>query len=119
MTAILKWIPVEVIGAYKVAIGLSYDHPVFGLWLSVLTVPTCGLWIAFATKPKLGTIAWRQALLAPLAFAGWAVAMGTDLIKAEVYQAWTPSMGAAVLVAGTILLPILDGILKAIGVPQN
>jgi hypothetical protein len=119
LTAVLKWIPVEVIAAYKFIIDLiPSGHLSFQLWSSIAAIPISGLWIAFATQPDGRTIAWRQVILAPIAFACWAVAMQGDMLS-EVSKAWEPWMGSVVLGAGMMLLPIFDGILKAFGIPQN
>jgi hypothetical protein len=60
LTAVLQWIPVEVIAAYKFIIDLiPSDHQSFRLWSSVAAIPISALWIAFATQPEGQNIAWR------------------------------------------------------------
>jgi hypothetical protein len=119
LAAIVKWIPVEVITVYKFLMGLIPQG--FGsarLWTSVALVPICFLWIAFATRPDGARVAWRQAALAPFAFACWVVALQDDVMKG-LAPGWQPWMGSVVLGVGALLLPILDGILRSLGVPQN
>ncbi len=117
--AIVKWIPAEIIGAYKFIIGfVPVEDATFRLWLSIAAIPICALWIAFATKPEGRNIAWRQAILAPIAFTCWAVAMQGDIMK-HISPGWEIWMGSVVLGGGMMLLPIFDGILKAAGVTQN
>jgi hypothetical protein len=119
LTAILKWIPVEVIAAYKFIIGLiPADNETFRLWSSLAGIPVSALWIAYATRPEGQRIAWRQAMLAPIAFACWAAAIQGDVLK-TIFPHWESWMGSIALGAGMVLLPIFDGILKAVGVPQN
>jgi hypothetical protein len=119
LTAILKWTPVEVIASYKALVNaIPARHPLFLLWVTLATIPVTSLWIAFATRPKAGRVAWRQVILAPVAFTFWAAAMETDLMNG-VSSHWEPWMGSLAIAGGTLLLPILDGVLFAIGVPQN
>lgn len=114
LTAILEWIPVEVIAAYKFVINLiPSDNESFRLWSSVSAIPITALWIAYATRPKGQEIAWRQVILGPIAFTCWAIAMQGDILK-YVSQSWEPWMGSVVLAGGTILLPIFDGIFRAL-----
>ncbi len=119
LTAILTWIPVEVIAAYKFVIGLiPSDHESFRLWSSIAAIPISALWIAYATRPEGQNIAWRQVILAPIAFSCWAVAIQGDILT-TISPQWETWMGSVMLGAGMVLLPIFDGILKALGVPQN
>jgi len=119
LTAVLKWIPAEIIAAYKFIIDfIPADRGTFRLWLSVAAIPICALWIAFATKPEGRNIAWRQVILAPIAFVCWAVAMQGD-IMVKVLPWWELWMGSVVLGAGMVLLRIFDGILMALGLTQN
>jgi hypothetical protein len=117
--SILDWIPVEVIGSYKVVEGaIPADYDGFRLWITILAVPVTFLWIAFATKPAGRKIAWRQALIAPFAFVIWTMAIAPEIIRL-LFPSWEPWMGSVALGVGTVLLPIFDGILEALGVPQN
>jgi hypothetical protein len=119
LTAILKWIPVEVIGSYKFIMGMiPSDYTSARLWTSILAIPITALWIAFATQPTGKKVAWRQVFLAPIAFVCWAIAMQEDVMKGQ-FTNWEPWMGSVVLAAGTLALPILDGILRSLGVTQN
>jgi hypothetical protein len=119
LTSILKWIPVEVITVYKFIVGLiPSNHEAFSLWSTVTAIPITALWIAFATRSEGQNVAWRQVILAPIAFTCWAVAMQGDIIRG-VFSGWEPWMGSVVLGAGTISLPIFEGILRSLGIPQN
>jgi hypothetical protein len=119
LKAILGWIPVEVIAPYKFTMGfIPPGHGSARLWVTGLAVPVTFAWIVFATTPEGRKIAWRQAIIAPVAFACWAMAMQADVMK-MLYPSWEPWMGSVALAAGTVLLPIFDGILKKAGVPQN
>jgi hypothetical protein len=72
----------EVITSYKVIMGLiPVDYGSGRLWTSILAIPITVLWIAFATQPKGSKIAWRQVILAPIAFTCWVVAMQEDVMK--------------------------------------
>jgi hypothetical protein len=119
LAAIVKWIPVEVLTVYKTVEGVIPDERnTFRLAFTLFAIVSSALWIAFATKPTAKKIAWRQVILAPVAFTCWVVAMEGHAIKA-VMPGWEFWMGSLVLGVGTISLPILDGILKAIGIPQD
>jgi hypothetical protein len=119
LSAIVKWIPVEVLTVYKTIDGfIAADYQPFRLWFTVGVIIICPLWIGFATKPDLKQIAWRQVILAPIAFTCWAVAMQTEIMK-EIFFGWLPWMGSVVLGVGTLLLPIFDGMLKALGINQS
>ena len=119
LTAIVKWIPVEVLTIYKTVDGvIPAGKEQFRLWFAVGAILLCALWIAFATKPDGKPIAWRQVVLAPFAFLCWVVAMQGSTLK-QIAPGWESWMGSVVLGAGTLFLPILEGILKALGVRQN
>ena len=119
LTAILTWIPFEVIAAYKFIMGfVPLDYPGWRFWLTVIVLVITPFWIAFATTSKQRKIAWRQVFLAPVAFVCWVAAIQEDVV-ARCFADWHPWMGSVVLGLGTLLLPVLDGILKKAGVPQN
>lgn len=116
-TAITKWIPIEVIGFYKFSMGIvPLEATSWRLWLSILAIPATSLWIAFATTPEGRRIAWRQVLLAP--FACWAAAIQPD-IMVQLMPQWQHWIGSVALAGGVLLLPILDGILRRLGITQN
>jgi hypothetical protein len=118
LTAIVKWIPVEVLTIYKTVDGILKDgHFRIGFLAFVIVVTP--LWIAFATRPAGGRVAWRQVLLAPFALLCWALAMMDAETMVPLIASWQSWMGSLALGAGTLLLPVFDGILRAIGVPQN
>src|SRR5579872_2071432 len=74
LAAIVKWIPVEVITVYKAMMGIVPDAKAsLRFWLTISSILIAALWIAFATRPAGQRVAWRQVLLAPVAFT-WAVA---------------------------------------------
>jgi len=119
LSAIVKWIPVEVLTVYKTIDGfIPADYHTFRLLFTVAVIIICALWIAFATKPEAKSVAWRQVILAPIAFTCWAVAMQSEIMQ-EIIRGWLPWMGSVVLGGGTLLLPIFDGMLKALGVNQS
>jgi len=96
ISAITKWIPVEVIAFYQgitIPFGDSLAH---GLWFAIPfgTVVT-GLWIAFATKSTSPDI-WKALL-------SW----------------WHPGINPATLAAGAVALPIADGVMRRLGLPQD
>src|SRR5689334_2758740 len=96
--AIITWIPVEVIGVYKFAIGfVPMDYPSWRIGLTLLLLVMTPLWIAFATKSKTKkNTAWRQVLLSPFAFAFWICAIQPDVI-ALLVGGWQTWMGSVIL----------------------
>jgi hypothetical protein len=119
LSAIVKWIPIEVITVYKALDGVIPSQRIhFRFWFTIVLIPLCALWIAFATRPKGKGIAWRQVVIAPFAFSCWIAAIQTEALRAQ-FPAWEAWMGSVILGFGTLLLPILDGVLKALGVRQN
>jgi hypothetical protein len=120
ITAILKWIPVEVLAAYEFALGFIPNADA-GLWLTVILVPMTGLWIAFATrdwKKKQPPIAWRQVILSSIAFIFWSVGTQPEIVK-TVISMWETWMGSVTLAVGGLLLPIGEGVLYLLGVGQS
>jgi hypothetical protein len=119
LKAILGWIPTEVITAYKAGIGfVPLTYPSWRLWITILGIPITFLWIAYATRKKDEPLAWRQALISPVAFAFWVAAIEPDVMK-MLNPDWQIWMGSLFLAGGMLLLPILDGILRSLGVKQN
>jgi hypothetical protein len=118
LAAIIKWIPVEVLTVYKGVDGLIKDEHFRLAFLAGVIVIT-PLWIAFATKPEGKRIAWRQVILAPFAFLCWSLAMMDAKTLALVVANWQSWMGSVAIGIGTLLLPVFDGILRALGVPQD
>jgi hypothetical protein len=121
-TAIVKWIPVEIIACYEavaaafgnsIAAGLVYVVPV-GMVL------TFG-WIAFATEDKKAKspIAWRQAWVASFAFAFWIAGSTSADIWKLIVPWWHPAFNPALFAIGGVMLPIIDGILRRFGVRQD
>jgi hypothetical protein len=119
LSAILKWIPVEVIGTYKFVMGIIPSEYVSWQWgFTIFAAVIAPFWTAFATKPKQRRIAWRQTIIATVAFPCWVMAMQQDLMP-TLFGSWKPWMGSVVLGAGTLLLPVLDSLLRKAGVTQN
>jgi hypothetical protein len=119
LTAIINWIPVDVLAAYKFAMGvIPADADAFRVASSVLALIITPMWIAFATTPAGAAIGWRQVVIAPVAFVFYAAAIQGDVAKL-VIPAWQPWMGSVSLAFGTLLLVILEGILRRLGVPQE
>jgi hypothetical protein len=120
LKAITILIPVEVIAVYNLLITVVPDKtPDLRFWFTVAMIPITGLYIAFGTKDgsKQG-IAWRQTLIAPFAFACWTSAMQGQMLAA-MFPWWHDWIGSVTAGLGTLLVPILNGILRALGVPQN
>jgi hypothetical protein len=118
LTAIVKWIPVEVLTIYKTVDGILKDGR-FRLGFAAFVIVVTPLWIAFATRPSGKGIAWRQVLLAPFAFVCWAIAMMDAETMMLLWVTWQSWMGSLALGVGTLLLPVLDGIFRSLGVPQD
>ncbi|HVO60829.1 MAG TPA: hypothetical protein VMT53_07830 [Terriglobales bacterium] len=120
LKAITNLIPVEVIAVYNLVITIfPAQPPELRFWFTIVMIPITGLYIAFGTKDgdEQG-IAWRQALIAPFAFACWTSAMQGAMLMA-MFPWWRDWIGGVAVGVGTLLLPILNGVLRAIGVPQN
>jgi hypothetical protein len=120
LSAIVNWIPIEVIGAYEGIMGVIPDaNTGTRLWVTILGIPVTALWIGFATQDdsQPQKIAWRHLILATFAFFCWTVGSQPAIVKL-VITAWEPWMGTATIAAGAVLLPILNGILRALKVPQ-
>lgn len=122
VSAITKWIPVEIIALYQ-GVTAPFGKTI-GLWFPYL-IPTgvvmTFLWIAFATENsnKNSRIAWRQIVLSCIAFLAWVVGTTSSDTWATLFPHWLPGIGPAVLAFGTALLPIADGVMRRLGVPQD
>lgn len=64
-------------------------------------------------------IAWRQVIIAPFAFICWIAAMQGPLFASAFPNWWEDWIGSVAVGVGTLVLPILNGILKRLGVPQD
>jgi len=118
LKAVMILIPVEVIAAYNLIAAIS-TIPVKVLFvITLLMIPITGLYVAFGTKGDDKGIAWRQVLLAPFAFACWISAMQGAMLMA-MFPWWQSWVGNLSLALGTLLLPILNGILRYLNVPQS
>jgi hypothetical protein len=119
LKAILGWIPTEVIAAYKAGLGfVPLTETGWRLGISILGIPITFLWIAYATRPDGKAIAWRQAIISPIAFAFWVTAIEPDVMT-NLNPGWQSWMGSLLLVFGMLILPILDGILRSLGIRQK
>jgi hypothetical protein len=119
LKAVIKWIPTEFIGFYQaIMAAVPVAEGGARLWLSGLGIPLCAAWIGFATKPTGAKLAWRQIILAAVAFTFWAAAVQSEVLQASI-DWWKPWMGTVLLLLGGILLPVIDGILKALGLTQG
>ena len=116
---IVKWIPIEVIGFYEAAMAALVDDTdaTLRLWLTLIAWIICGFWIAFATKPKTKKYAWRQIILAMVAFVFWAAGIQSEVLSKLL--GWKPVIFTLILLGGTMILPIINGMLIKLGVPQN
>jgi len=119
LSAIVKWIPVEVIAACQFVLGvIPKEHTSASLWLMASFLPITALWIGFATREHDRPIAWRQLTLATFAFFVWGIGAQAAIVHGAV-PSWEAWMGSIALALGGVLLPIGDGILRALGVRQN
>jgi hypothetical protein len=118
LTTIINYIPIDVLAVYKFVIGvIPSDADAFRVGSTILAIVLTPLWIVFATTPEGGSIALRQVIIAPVAFVFYAAAIQGDVVRVVV-PSWQPWMGSASLAFGTLILVILEGILKRLGVPQ-
>lgn len=122
ISAITKWIPIEVIAFYE-GLTTPFGEQISG-WLfyaigagSIVTA----LWIAFATSDpgKQSQIAWRQVILACMAFIFWVVGTTSPTVWQVIFVSWRPEINSAVLTCGAIALPIVDGIMRRLGIRQD
>jgi hypothetical protein len=122
ISAITKWIPIEVIAFYEGVTTPFGNDLARGLWYAIAagTVVTF-LWIAFATESsqKASRIAWRQVVLACVAFVFWVVGTTSPDVWKTLLWWWHPGINPAALAAGAVALPITDGIMRRAGVPQD
>jgi hypothetical protein len=117
---IIAWIPIEVIAAYKAIVGQIpiteiYTHLGFSIGFIAITI----LWILFATRRKNDSVPWRQACVAGAAFMFWSAGTEDQVIMHGIFSWWQSWMGLVSMALGTVALPILDGLLQALGVPQD
>jgi hypothetical protein len=120
-------VPIEIIGFYQGIVSYFGAARAAWFWWSILAGALITvLWVAFATqdfgsetpKPK-EEIAWRQTILACWAFICWAIGTITPELGEKIGSAWWhPAIGPAALAIGAISLPILDGVLHKLGLPQ-
>jgi hypothetical protein len=122
VSAITKWVPIEVITFYE-AVTSPFGNNVapFLLFAICAGVIVTFLWTAFATTSAnaVSRVAWRQVILATIAFVFWAVGTTSPDVWKLLAQWWQPGINPATLAAAAIVLPIADGILKRLGVPQD
>jgi hypothetical protein len=119
LSAIIKWIPVEILTVFKTVDGfVPVEKYGTRLILGATFMFLTPLWIGYATHPEGKPVAWRQVILAPVAFCLWAIAMLGDPLK-YIFVSWNPWMGSVSLGIGTLLLPIFDGLLRSLGVKQE
>lgn len=122
LSAITKWIPIEVIGIYQ-GLTTPFGDKLANFFWQALTVGlvVAFLWIGFATEDakKRNRIAWRQALLAPVALFFWAFGTTSPDILKTVFGEWDGAYGLVALAIGAAALPIFDGIMHRLKVPQD
>ena len=121
-SALAKWVPVEVIAFYE-GITTPFGNQVAAfLWYAIIAgIIVVVLWIAFATedKNKSSRIAWRQVIISPFAFLFWVSGTTSPDIWKIIYPWWQVGLNPAILAFGTVALPIIDGILRHLGLPQD
>jgi hypothetical protein len=121
-TAIIEWIPVEVIACYE-AVTAAFGNSIAAALPYVIPagmLVTLG-WIAFATSDNKAKsrIAWRQAWISSFAFAFWVAGSTNADIWKLIVSEWNPAFNTAIFAIGGVLLPIIDGILRRFGVRQD
>ena len=122
ISAITLWIPIEVIAFYEAITTPFGDKLAVGIWYAIIAgAAVTFLWIAFATESakKASRIAWRQVVLACMAFIFWVVGTTSPDIWKVVIAWWHPGFNPAALALGAVALPITDGIMRRLGVPQD
>lgn len=122
ISAITKWIPIEVIAFYEGITTPFGDKIAQGLVYTIVGgVIVTFLWIAFATEipAAASKIAWRQVILSCFAFVFWVVGTTSPDVWKIVAPWWLPGINPATLAAGAIALPIIDGIMRRLGIPQD
>jgi hypothetical protein len=122
ISAITKWIPIEIIAFYQGLTTPFGNDLAHWLWWAIVagTVVTF-LWIAFATESaqKASRIAWRQVVLACVAFVFWVVGTTSPDVWKALLSWWVPGISPAALALGAVALPITDGVMRRLGVPQD
>jgi hypothetical protein len=122
ISAITQWIPIELIAFYQGMTIPFGDAIARGLWYTIIAgMLVTFLWIAFATESaqKASRIAWRQVVLSCVAFFFWVVGTTSPDIWKLVMPWWHPGINPAALALGAVALPITDGIMRRLGVPQD
>jgi hypothetical protein len=122
LSSITKWIPIEVIAFYQGVTTPFGDKLAGGLFYALAAgLVVTFLWIAFATEraKTVSRIAWRQVILSCVAFAFWVVGTTSPDIWKVVLPWWHAGINPAVLAAGAVALPIVDGLLRRLQIPQD
>jgi hypothetical protein len=117
-----KWVPVEVIACYEAvttAFGNSIS-PALPFLIPAGMLVTFA-WIAFATGDRKANsaIAWRQAWVSSLAFGFWVAGSTSPEIWKLIVPTWNAAFNPALFAIGGVLMPIVDGILRRLGVRQD
>jgi hypothetical protein len=119
LEAIINWIPIEAIASYQFVIGFVPPAKLGAqIFLTILFTVLTPLWIGFATKGNGESIAWRQLIVACVAFIFWILGTQEDIVK-YIIPAWEVWMGSVSIGLGAFCLPILDGILCRLGIKQS
>lgn len=120
--AITRWIPIEVIAFFE-GITQPFGNQIapYLLYCIAAGLIATFLWIAFATADAQAksVIAWRQVVLSCISFFFWVVGTTNSEVWALTFKWWHPGFGPAGLALGAILIPIVDGVLKRLRVPQD
>ncbi len=122
VTALVKWIPIEVIAFYEgITTPFGNDIGPFLIYAIVAGMVATLLWTAFATgdQEARSAIAWRQVVLATLAFAFWVIGTTSPESWKVLIGAWHPALNPVLLAVGAFALPIVDGALRKFGVLQD
>ncbi len=122
ISAVTKWVPIEVIAFYE-GVTKPFSDQIAPYLLDLIAggLVVTFLWIAFATETAQAAsrIAWRQVVLSCIAFFFWIVGTSSPDIWKLYFPWWHPGFGPAALATGAVVLPIADGIMKRLGIRQD
>jgi hypothetical protein len=122
LSAITKWIPIEVIACYQ-GVTTPFGNKIAHILLYAMTtgVVITFLWTGFATEDAKAAnrVAWRQVFLAVIAFIFWVLGTTSPDILRVLFPWWIPAANPAALALGALVLPIADNIMRHLRIPQD
>jgi hypothetical protein len=108
---VVKYIPSEVVAVYVLLTGListldAESHQAFWEWVVLgCMLPLSFLYMLRATREEAKTTPWIQIVIAPIAMASWAFALGGPFVHFEWYNA---AVGAIVMILLAACFPLLE-----------